>query len=63
MTEVEDVWAVVRERNGLRTRVKKLETENARLRAIVASYTEKAPLKAADSVERRPRRQRQSIPA
>ena len=52
MTEVEDVWDIARERDVLRVRVKRLETENAKLRAIIASYADKVPVKPADSAHR-----------
>jgi hypothetical protein len=45
VSEVEDVSAVAHERDGLRRRVKQLETENRRLRTIVSSYAEKVPMK------------------
>jgi len=48
MTEVEDVWAVVRERNSLRTKVRRLEAENRRLQTIISSYTQPMTMKADD---------------
>jgi len=60
---VEDVWAIVRERNGLRAKVKRLEAENARLHAIIASYGDKVSLKSADAAEQKPHRHRQSTHA
>jgi hypothetical protein len=46
--EVEDVRTIVRERDGLRTKVRRLEIENRKLRAIMAGYTEKGQMKAVD---------------
>jgi hypothetical protein len=46
--DVEDVWAIVRERDGLRAKVKRLEIENRRLQAIVSGYTSSAPMKPVD---------------
>jgi len=46
---VEDVRAVVRERDGLRVRVHRLEIENGRLRAIIAGYGEKVKVKETDA--------------
>ena len=50
--DVEDVWTIVRERDGLRAQVKRLEIENRRLRAIVSGYTDKAPMKQEDGPQR-----------
>ena len=59
MTEVEDVWAIVHERDGLRAKVRKLEAENRQLRTIVAGYTDQARLKPEDvSTPHTPRRRR-----
>jgi len=46
--DVEDVWAIVHERDGLRRRVKRLEAENRRLRIIVSGYTKNGVLKPED---------------
>ena len=59
--DVEDVWDIVHERDVLRARVKRLETENAKLRTIIASYADKVPVKPADAGGgQRNQRQRQS---
>lgn len=47
--DVEDVWAIVRERDSLRSTVKRLETENRRLRTIIAGYGDKTLLKHEDT--------------
>ena len=53
--EVEDVWAIVRERDSLRVKVRRLETENRHLRAIIAGYTGHTQLKPEDTVAPRTR--------
>jgi len=60
--EVEDVATIVRERDGLRTRVRKLEAEVAHLRAIIISSGERVRLKPDDTRGHSPR-QRQSTRA
>lgn len=56
--EVEDVWTIVRERDGLRLRVKALQREVARLSAILASSGERVQLKPDDRRTPNPRTQR-----
>lgn len=53
--EVEDVWAIVHERDGLRVRIRQLEAENRRLHTIIAGYTDQTPLKPADQRTQRRR--------
>ena len=49
--DVEDVAAIVHERNRLRVENRRLSVENRHLRAVLESYTRRAPLKAEDSAE------------
>jgi hypothetical protein len=47
--DIEDVWAIVHERDSLRRRVKRLEAENRRLRIIVSGYTKNGVMKPEDA--------------
>jgi hypothetical protein len=62
--DAEDVGAIVRERDGLRAMVKRLDAENRRLRTIVAGYTEHGRVKPENvTVPKARRARRQSYQA